>query len=236
MRTTWHARTSEGAMIIIRQVLEIGREPTYEIHRYSGDIRINPMEEPLPDSVPEELKSQEDAIEHVRRTWDIEHVFMPHYRTEAPMIVDFETVLKTSCLAPLHVGLGANEIINLVGLPDAVGQSAIGGVWWLYGSVQIDLYDQRLRSIEIDRGRDEFTVIQFSNWFLRDASLCDVKMDLSRRSIAFFLGRCCESKAILFPSDGSAVCLIDFDEEEVVHAFYWGELGVNVQLESTQLS
>jgi hypothetical protein len=237
MYRTWHARTSDGALIFIRQISEVGRVPVYEIHRYSGDIGTNPVEEPVPGSIPDELESQEKAIELVRRTWNIESIFEPSKTIQTPIIIDFENVLKANRLLSLNVGLRVEKIVDLIGLPDAVGQSANGGVWWLYGSVQINIQEQRFRSIEVERGDDRFTMIRFSNWFLHRSSSADsVEAELVRRSIKFFRGRIGVSKVIIFPSETSANGIIDFDEQDFIHAFYWGEIGMKIQLDGTQPS
>jgi hypothetical protein len=237
MTSTWHAKTSDGDLIFIRRVLEHGRKPMFEVHRYSGDIGVEPAEEPVPDSIPDELESQEIAIECVNKSWNIVHVFQRDVGAERSLVINFENALRTSQLQPLHVGLGIDDIVALVGLPDAVGRAAIGGAWWLYGSVQVNLYDRRLKSIEIDRGDDAFSAIRFSNWFLnRSSDVSTTEAELRNRSIAFLRGRVGETKLLVFPSKHSARCLIDFDEQDLVHAFYWGDINIDIQMEDTETS
>lgn len=226
MSTTWHARTSAGDMIVVRDTQgELGGT-VYEIHCYAGEISLDPREQPIPEQIPDELGSREEAIKTAYRFWSIEEVLPSP--TSGPLTIDLEILLRTGRADPISMRMSHEHLLALLGLPDALGQSASGGAWWLYGSVVVHIQRQTLTSLEVDCGDDTFTSIRFSNWFLKSNSTAiEIEAELTKRSVSFTTQGTEAQKTILTPLREQARCLFDFDESGVIHGFYWVDSGDN---------
>ena len=92
------------------------------------------------------------------------------------VVIDFVQALRTGEVEPLHEGLSASAMVELLGVPEADTPLASGSVCWFYGSVQMLLQEGVFQSFEIDRGLGELTsfCLRAGSWTARPrgASSC----------------------------------------------------------------
>ncbi|NPD26412.1 hypothetical protein D7Y27_33760 [Corallococcus sp. AB004] len=212
--------TEEGRTFVLRRYAPPGEPASYELSLYEDYLGSTPKELPLQGLPPEGFTSEMEALDQVRR-WHPEVTAFEDVRRDRHVTIDFVRALKVGSLAPLRPSMTAEEVVDLLGVPEDVMpiEWNPGAVLWFYGVVQLYLERGRLQWLEIDDGVGAFTSLELSGWFLEPATTkTQLEEALSLRGIPFTREIRMEAPVLCVPGGFQ----FDFHAEvERIHALYW---------------
>ncbi|AFE07927.1 hypothetical protein COCOR_08101 [Corallococcus coralloides DSM 2259] len=215
-RRTLFATTTLGRMFVLRRYDPPGEPLTHELSLYDDYLSPAPKELSLPDALQKSFDSEAEAVAQVRQHWHEQVGPFEDVRLGHRMTFDLAEALRQGSLKPLRASMSAEEVVDLLGLPEDVAPTSKPGcVRWFYGAVQVHLEDGRFRSLQVEDAVESFTTLDFTGWFL--------KPSMTKRRLEGAL----KSRGIPFTREGQVISvpggfLFDFHAEvDRLHAFSW---------------
>ncbi len=225
---TLFAQIPQGHTLILRRFESEGEKPSYEFSEYEGYLSAFPQRVPLPEGIPDSFPSLERALESASRYWKLETEDFRDVRLGREIDLDFTEALRRNELGPIRPGTSCQEMMDLLGLPEAVTPTMLeGAVCWFYGSVQVHWAQGSLQRLEIDRGEGDFTSLRLRGWFLdRTTTRQQVEEHLVRHGVSYEVALFLDTPVIQLTSAGGGHTtpgfLFDFSpDDDRIHALYW---------------
>lgn len=97
-----------------------GAPPAYELAAYRAYLSASPTGVALPEDFPESLSSLDEVVDLACRTWSVKADAFQDVRQGREVVIALTQALCTGGIEPLREGLSAREIVELLGVPEAV--------------------------------------------------------------------------------------------------------------------
>jgi hypothetical protein len=221
---TLFATAADGLTLVLRRFDRPGEPAAYWLSAYRAYLSASPMSVALPEDIPVSFSSLEKVVELASHTWGVKADAFQDVRQGREVVIDFTRALHTGGVEPLREGLSARELVELLGVPEAVNGVSHGMVVWFYGCVQMILQDGVFQCFEIDNGGGDFTSLRLEGWFLeRSTTQRQLEQELRRRLVPYTQAGSQANPAIrAHGSSSRGSFLFDFyGEGERIHALYW---------------
>ncbi|RKH89518.1 hypothetical protein D7Y21_10270 [Corallococcus sp. AB045] len=215
-RRTLFATTTLDRMFVLRRY-DPPREPlTYELSLYDDYLGPAPKELSLPDALQKSFDSEAEAVAQFRQHWPEQTGPFEDVRLGHQVTFDLAEALRQGTLKPLRASMSAEEVVELLGLPEDVAPTSQPGcVRWFYGAVQVHLEDGRFRYLEVEDALESFTTLDFTGWFLKP-SMTKRRLEGALKSRGIPFSR--ETQGLSVPGG----FLFDFHSEvDRLHALSW---------------
>jgi hypothetical protein len=223
---TLFTRGSAGSVVLVRRFQDSDATPFYEVYGYTGDLAFNPRPLALPEDAPDQFPTLADACRYGGSLAGDPDALFTDVTQDRRVRIDIINAVRSLDMSPLYLGIPAEEVTRLFGVPESAQQLWERDVCWLYGSVQVHLDEGRLTRLEIDAGVSDFTSLYFDNWFLQPGSkFDDVAAHLESKMVRFRRVTRYGAPALEMGQECDPQFVIDFHpESSTVHALYWGAL------------
>ncbi|MDI1436906.1 hypothetical protein [Polyangium sorediatum] len=209
--------------MLVRRFEEAGSAVSYEIYGYSGDLAFAPSPLPAPNTLPESVASLEDALRQGAALAGRPVEAFVDVTQGRSVEIDLISALRSRSLSPLRLGMPAEAVEAMLGVPEAVTCLSEGAVSWFYGSVHLSFEARRLVQFEVDKGVADFTSLRFASWFLRPKMTIDeVALALDARAVPHRRVTRYDLPMLELGEHEGPRFLFDFDEQQsTLHALYW---------------
>jgi hypothetical protein len=225
---TLFAQLPQGHTLILRRFELEGEEPSYEFSEYEGYLSASPQRVPLPEGVPDSFPSLERALESANRYWKLATEDFRDVHLGREIDLDFTKALRRNEIGPIRPGISCQEMMDLLGLPEAVTPTMLeGSVCWFYGSVQVHWARGSFQRLVIDRGEGDFTSLRLQGWFLdRTTTRQQVEEYLVKHKVSYEAAQFLDTPIIQITSAGRGRTTLGFlfdftPDDDRIHALYW---------------